>query len=80
MLHGHWDPAVVKVHEYGLLIVAPELVWAPDTVAVYVVSGASALEGLKVATVPELSKLTDPVTVFPPESFSVNDTLLATTA
>jgi hypothetical protein len=34
MLQGHWDPAVVKLHEYGLLIAAPELVCAPDTVAV----------------------------------------------
>jgi hypothetical protein len=25
-LHGHWAPAVVKLHEYGLAIVAPELV------------------------------------------------------
>jgi hypothetical protein len=33
-VHGHWDPAVVKVHEYGLAIAVPEGVWAPDTVAV----------------------------------------------
>src|SRR5579859_337822 len=80
MVHGHWDPAVVNVHEYGPLIVAPELVCAPDTVTVYVVFGASALDGVKVATVPVLSKLTVPAAAFPPESFTVNDTLLGTTA
>src|SRR6266568_3844811 len=71
MVHGHCDPAVVKVHEYGLLIVAPELVWAPDTVAVKVVFCASALEGVNVAVVPALLRLTEPATVFPLESLSV---------
>jgi hypothetical protein len=78
--HGHWDPAVVKVHEYGLLIDVPELFCAPDTVAVYVVSGASGLEGMNVATVSALLKLTDPAAGFPPESFTANDTVLGTTA
>jgi hypothetical protein len=80
MVHGHWDPAVVKLQEYGLLIVAPELVCAPDTVAVYVVFCASALEGVNVATLSALSKVTEPDAVFPLGSFSVNDTLLGTTA
>ena len=44
-----------------------------------VVSGASALEGVNVAVVSPLLKLTDPAAVFPPESLSVNDTLLGTT-
>ena len=34
MLHGHVGPAVVKLHEYGLLIGVPEAFCAPDTVAV----------------------------------------------
>ena len=34
MLHGHCAPAVVKLHENGLLIGIPELFCAPDTVAV----------------------------------------------
>jgi hypothetical protein len=33
-LHGHVGPDVVKLHEYGLLIVTPELFCAPDTAAV----------------------------------------------
>jgi hypothetical protein len=34
ILHGHWGPAVVKLHVKGLLIGVPELFCAPDTVAV----------------------------------------------
>jgi hypothetical protein len=41
---------------------------------------ANWLPGVKVATVLVLSKVTDPATVFPPESLSVNDTVLGTTA
>ena len=48
--------------------------------AVYVVFCASAFVGLNVATVSALLKLTEPAAVFPPESFSANDTLLGTTA
>ena len=45
------------------------------------VSGASELVGVNVATVSVLSmKVTVPETVFPLESLSVNDTLLGTTA
>ena len=44
------------------------------------VFGASALEGVNVAVVSALLKLTEPATVFPPESLTVNDTLLGTTA
>ena len=79
-MHGHCEPVVVKVHVYGLLMVAPELVWAPDTVAVNVVFCASALEGVNVATVSALLKLTEPATAVPLESLTVNDTLLGTTA
>src|SRR6266571_1718364 len=44
---GHWPGgggagAVVKLQVYGLAIGVPEMFWAPDTVAVYVVPGASA--------------------------------------
>jgi hypothetical protein len=45
-----------------------------------VVFCASALEGVKVAVVSALLKLTDPATALPPKSFTVNDTLLGTTA
>ena len=34
ILHGHGCPAVVKLHENGLLIGVPEAFCAPDTVAV----------------------------------------------
>jgi hypothetical protein len=34
ILHGHWGPTVVKLHENGLLIGVPLLFCAPDTVAV----------------------------------------------
>jgi hypothetical protein len=71
---------VVKLHEYGLLIGVPELFCAPDTVAVYVVLAASELVGVNVATVSAPLKLTDPATALPPESLSVNDTVLGTTA
>jgi hypothetical protein len=48
-------------------------------VAVYVVLDASALAGVKVATVLVLSKVTEPATALPPESVSVNDTVFCTT-
>ena len=81
MLHGHCATApVLKLHENGLLIATPELFCAPDTVAVYVVLAASELDGVNVATVSALLKLTEPATEFPPESFSVNDTVFCTTA
>ena len=58
----------------------PEAFCAPDTVAVYVVPAASELVGVNVATVisPPL-KPTDPATLFPPESTTVNDTVLGVT-
>src|SRR5690348_15354311 len=75
ILHGHWATAlVVKFHENGPLIGVPEAFCAPDTVAVYVVLPASELDGVNVATVPAPFRLTDPATLFPPESFTVNDT------
>ena len=80
MLHGHGGPAVVKLHEYGLLIGVPEAFCAPDTVAVYVVPAASELFGVNVATVLPLLNPTDPATVFPEESFTVNDTVPGVTA
>jgi hypothetical protein len=80
MLHGHVGPTVVKLHEYGLLIGVPEAFCAPDTVAVYVTPAASGLAGVNVATVFPLLKLTVPATLFPPESFTVNDTVPGVTA
>jgi hypothetical protein len=71
---------VLKLHENGLLIGVPELFCAPDTVAVYVVLAASELDGVNVATVPAPLKLTEPATAVPAESFTVNDTVLDTTA
>ena len=59
---------------------APVLVCAPDTVAVYVVSGASELAGVNVATVPVLLIEVVPETAFPLEFLTVNDTVLGTTA
>src|SRR5215472_10756748 len=80
MLHGHWATApVVKFHENGLVIATPEAFCAPDTVAVYVVLAASELDGVNVATVSAGLKLTDPATLFPPESLTVNDTVLGVT-
>ena len=78
MLHGHGQ-AVVKLHEYGPLIGVPEAFCAPDTVAVYVVPTASELFGVNVATVSAPLKPTVPATLFPPESFTVNDTVLGVT-
>ena len=75
ILHGHCAAPVVKLHENGLLIGVPEAFCAPDTVAVYVVLAASELFGVNVATVSAPLKLTDPATLFPPESFTVNDTV-----
>jgi hypothetical protein len=80
MLHGHGGPVVVKLQEYGLGIGVPEAFCAPDTVAVYVTPAASALVGVNVATVSALLKLSDPATLFPPESFTVNDTVPGVTA
>ena len=79
ILHGHGGQAVVKLHEYGLLIGVPEAFCAPDTVAVYVVPAASELVGVNVATVFPPLKPTDPATLFPPESTTVNDTVLGVT-
>ena len=70
----------MKLHEYGLLIGVPEAFCAPDTVAVYVVPAASELVGVNVATVFRGVKPTDPATLFPPESTTVNDTVLGVTA
>ena len=76
ILHGHWATApVVKPHENGPLIGVPEAFCAPDTVAVYVVLPDSELDGVNVATVSALLKLTVPVTTVPAESFTVNDTV-----
>ena len=75
ILHGHWATApVVKLHEYGALIAVPEAFCAPDTVAVYVVLPASELDGVNVATVSALLKLTVPATLVPP-AVTVNDTV-----
>jgi hypothetical protein len=71
---------VLKFHEYGPLIATPEAFCAPDTVAVYVVLAASELDGVNVATVLPALKLTDPGTLFPPESFTVNATVPGVTA
>jgi|SRR5580693_50719 hypothetical protein len=79
MLHGHCGPAVVKLHEYGPLIGVPEAFCAPDTVAVYVTLAASEFDGVNVATVFPLLNPTDPATLFPPESLTVNDTVLGVT-
>jgi hypothetical protein len=81
MLHGHWPTApVVKLHENGLAIAVPDAFCAPDTVAVYAVLPASEPDGVNVATVSAPLKATVPATLFPPESFTVNDTVLGTTA
>jgi hypothetical protein len=81
MLHGHWPTApVVKLHENGPLIGVPEAFCAPDTVAVYAVLAASELDGVNVATVSAPLKLTAPATLFPPGSFTVNDTVPGVTA
>jgi|SRR5215471_9642548 len=80
MLHGHCGPAVVKLHENGPLIGVPEAFCAPDTVAVYVALAASGLVGVNVATVFPLLNPTVPATLLPPESLTVNDTVLGVTA
>jgi hypothetical protein len=80
ILHGHAGPAVVKLQEYGPLIDVPEAFCAPDTVAVNVTLAASGFVGVNVATVSAALKLTDPATLFPPESTTVNDTELGVTA
>ena len=79
MLHGHAGPAVVKLHENGPLIGVPDAFCAPETVAVYVTLAASELAGVNVATVLPALKPTDPATLFPAESFTVNDTVLGVT-
>ena len=58
----------------------PEAFCAPDTVAVYVMPAPSELVGVNVATVSAPLKLTDPATVFPPESTTVNVAVLGVTA
>ncbi len=76
ILHGHWATApVVKPHENGPLIGVPEAFCAPATVAVYVVLPDSGLDGVNVATVSALLKLTVPLTMLFDESFTVNDTV-----
>ena len=55
----------------------PEAFCAPDTAAVYVVLPDSELDGVNVATVSAALNPTDPATLFPDESFTVNDTELA---
>jgi hypothetical protein len=71
---------VVKLQENGPLIGVPLLFCAPDTVAVKVALAASELLGVNVATVLLLSRPQVPATGFPPESLSVNDSELGTTA
>ena len=71
---------MVKLHENGLVIATPEVFCAPDTVAVKVTLGDSELDGVNVATVFPALKLSEPATVFPAESLTVNDTVLGTTA
>ena len=44
------------------------------------VLAASELDGVNVAIVPALLKLTEPATEVPPESFSVNEVVLGVTA
>src|SRR4029077_18402269 len=68
-----------KFHENGLLIGVPEAFCAPDTVAVYVTLAASEFVGVNVATVSAALKPTDPATLFPAESFTVNDAELGVT-
>jgi hypothetical protein len=51
----------------------------PDTVTVQAVLAASEFVGVNVATVFAPLKVTEPVTAFPPESFTVNDIVLCTT-
>jgi hypothetical protein len=70
----------VKLHENGLPIGVPDAFCAPDTVAVYVTLAASGFVGVNVATVSAALKLTDPATLFPPESFTANDTVDGVTA
>ena len=65
----------MKLHENGPLIAVPEAFCAPDTVAVYVTPAASELVGVNVATVSAPLKPTVPATLFPAESFTVNDTV-----
>ena len=80
MLHGHWvAELVVKLQDLEPLIGVPELFFAPDTVAVYVVPAASGLPGVNVATVSAPLKPTDPLTD-PPGPVTVNDTVLGCTA
>ena len=67
---------MVKLHEYGPLIGVPEAVLRPRHVAVYVVPAASGLDGVNVATVSAPLKPTDPPPLLPPESFTVNDTVV----
>src|SRR5580704_13064711 len=76
ILHGHVGPTVVKLHEYGPLIGVPDAFCAPDTVAVYVPPAASEVAGVNVATVFPAVNATPPATLCPPESTTVNDTVL----
>jgi hypothetical protein len=71
---------VLKLQENEPLIDVPEAFCAPDTVAVYEVPPFSGFVGVNVAVVSALLKLTVPATAFPPESFTVNDTVSGCTA
>src|SRR5580693_3888663 len=68
----------MNVAVYGV-IVCPNWSVAPLTETVYVASMASAADGVNVATELVLSHETVPGTVFPPESLTVNVTLLCVT-
>jgi hypothetical protein len=57
--------AVVKVHVTGVIIPPPVTAFAPDTVTVYVVPGASAALGVNVAIVPPPVSATLPETELP---------------
>jgi hypothetical protein len=57
--------AVVNDHDTGFVIAAPPSETAPDTVAVYVVEGASAALGVNVAIVPAAFSDTVPATELP---------------
>jgi hypothetical protein len=71
-VHGQLTaPAVVKLHDTGDGIAFP-LVSLANTLAVYVAPAANAADGVNVATVLPLLKPTEPATVDPEPSFTVN--------
>ena len=80
MLHGHWATApVLKLHEYGPLIGVPGGILRPRHRRRVRGAAASELDGVNVATVSAALKPTDPATLFPAESLTVNDTVLGVT-